>query len=188
MDYTPLVTVMATLMTITTFLEGFGRARLQRSIDNVGEHSEALLTELTKAAAPFARSEAYKEKIRRNFESPFRLPRSAAVIRYGVWIAVPISAALFSLLITGLAGSGSTFAANPAHWNPLFTAALVLFIAQVGLAVLTFTDSRDNEAELARARAVFAARLVNEAENTLHSTAHPNVEAALTCAPWSTPG
>jgi hypothetical protein len=166
-------------VTITTFLEGFSRARLQRSIDHVGKHSEALLTELTKAAASFARSEAYKEKIRRDFESPFRLPRSAAAIRYGVWVAVPISAALFALLITGLAGSGSTFAANPAHWNSLFTAALVLFIAQVALAVLTFTDSRDNESELARARTVFVAQLVNEAEITLHSTAPPNVEAAL---------
>jgi len=178
MAYTPLVTVMATLVTITTFLEGFGRARLHRSIDHVGDHSQALLTELAKAVAPFARSEAYKDTVRQDFESPFKLPRSAAVIRYGVWVAVPISAALFALLVNGLARSGSGFGGNLANWDPLFTAALVLLTAQVALAVLTFIGSRDNEAELARARAVFVTRLVNEAEKTLHSDAPPDVETA----------
>lgn len=178
MAYTPLVTVMATLVTIITFLEGFGRARLHRSIDHVAEHSQTLLTELTKAAVPFARSEAYKEVVRRDFESPFRLPRSATVIRFGMWVAVPISATLFGLLVSGLASSGSSLEINPANWNPLFTAALVLFIAQVALAVLTFTDSRENERELARARAVFVARLVNEAEKTLHGELPPDVETA----------
>ena len=178
MAYTPLVTVMATLVTITTFLEGFGRARLQRSIDQVGEHGQALLTELTNASAPFARSEAYKEALKRDFDRPFKLPGSAAVIRYGVWVAVPISTALFALLVTGLAGSGSSFESNPVDWHPLFTAALVLLIAQIALAVLAFTDSRGNEKELARARAVFVARLVNEAEKILHDDKPPNVESA----------
>jgi hypothetical protein len=178
MAYTPLVTVMATLVTITTFLEGFSRARLHRSIDHVGEQSHTLLTELTKAVAPFARSQAYKEVARQDFDSPFRLPKSAGAIRYGVLVAVPISAALFALLVIGLAGSGSVFEINPAHWDPLFTAALVLFIAQVALAVLTYTDRRDNEKELARARAVYVARLVNEAEKTLHGDSPPNAEAA----------
>jgi hypothetical protein len=170
---------MATLVTITTFLEGFGRARLHRSIDLLVKHSDTLLTELTKAGAAYERSDAHRAATQRDLGRPFKLPRSARYLRIGVWIAVPVACMLFALLVSGLTTTGSDVTWNPADWDPLFTAALVLLLAQVALAVLTYTDMRENEEELSRARDLLVARLIDEAEKVLHAEeAPPTVETS----------
>ncbi|HSH59633.1 MAG TPA: hypothetical protein VK988_08345 [Acidimicrobiales bacterium] len=177
----PLASLLATLLTIAVFFEGFGRVRAHRTITD----AEAAGTRLRSQVQSRIRA-GVRIPDALNDLSPFDVPPTVKMGWLGGY-AIAVAAALVSALLFYRLSS-QPIRLDPRDWDISWVAGVLFLVANLGIAYLVRADARELRRELADRRNTFAESFLGDILEELHSSDPTRPLAANTSAASSGDG